>query len=90
MEKLRPHTCRCCGSPVVRLERRGRPADYCSISCRRRLEKKRALWDQLAAQCADPGGHYAANRDEPGRTPAQRAFWQQQLDAARAALGPRP
>ncbi|WP_256445694.1 hypothetical protein [Skermanella sp. TT6] len=35
-------------------------------------------------------GYYVSNRDMEGRTPEQRAFWQQQLDAARAALGKRP
>jgi len=83
-------TCRCCGKPVARTERRGRPADYCSIRCRRRLEKRRAKWDQRATTVADPGGFYAVNRDMAGRTPEQRQFWQGELERARVELGPRP
>ncbi|MGF7213734.1 hypothetical protein GGE65_008384 [Skermanella aerolata] len=73
----------------MRTERRGRPADFCSISCRRRLEKRRAAWDKRAAMCAEDG-FFALNRDLPFRTDEQRAFWQQQLDETRATLGPRP
>jgi hypothetical protein len=83
-------SCQVCGKPVIRLKRRGRIADYCSIRCRRRLERRRRRWDKRASLCADPGGYYADNRDMAGRTPEQRAYWQQLLDAARAALGPRP
>jgi hypothetical protein len=82
-------TCRCCGKPVQRTERRGRPANYCSVQCRRRLEKRRAQWDKRAAMCLE-NGFFAQNRDMVGRTAEQRAFWQRQLDAARAELGPRP
>jgi hypothetical protein len=54
------------------------------------MEKRRALWDRRASMVADPGGFYAINRDEPDRTPEQRQYWQAELDAARATLGPRP
>jgi hypothetical protein len=50
----------------------------------------RRQWDKRASLCADPGGYHAANRDMAGRTPEQRAYWQRQLDEARAALGARP
>jgi hypothetical protein len=81
--------CHCCEKPIVRLESRGRPADYCSIRCRRRLERRRAQWDRRAAACAEDG-FLAINRDDPDRTEAQRQHWQQLLDDARATLGPRP
>lgn len=81
--------CVCCGKPVLRTERRGRPADYCSIRCRRRLEKMRASWDRRAAMCA-PDGFYSLNRDMEFRTDEQRQFWQSELDRARQELGPRP
>ena len=84
-----PTACVCCGKPVLRTERRGRPANYCSVRCRRRLEKVRALWDKRAEACAEDG-FLAINRDMEGRTAEQRAFWQSELDRARAALGPRP
>jgi hypothetical protein len=80
-------SCRVCGKPVIRLKRRGRIADYCSIRCRRHLEKRRRAWDKRAALCTD---YYAANRDMAGRSPEQRAYWQRLLDAARAELGARP
>jgi hypothetical protein len=80
-------SCRVCGNPIVRRFRRGRIADYCSIRCRRCLEKRRRAWDKRARLCAD---YYAANWAFPGRTAEQRAYWQAELDAARAALGPRP
>jgi hypothetical protein len=82
-------SCRVCGNPIIRRLRRGRIADYCSIRCRRRLEKRRLRWDKHVAMCGE-GGYYAVNRDMPDRTPEQRAYWQQQLDEARAALGVRP
>jgi hypothetical protein len=82
--------CLCCGRPLVRSERPGRPANYCSGKCSKRMEKRRALWDRRASMVADPGGFYAINRDEPDRTPEQRQYWQAELDAARATLGPRP
>jgi hypothetical protein len=85
-----PTACVCCGKPVVRLERRGRPANYCSVRCRRRLEKMRGRWDKRAAACADPSGFYALNRDMEFRTEEQRQYWQAELDRARADLGPRP
>jgi hypothetical protein len=80
-------SCRVCGQPIIRRTRRGRIADYCSIRCRRLLAKRRYAWDKRAKLCRE---YYAANRDMPDRTPEQRAYWQAELDAARAALGARP
>jgi hypothetical protein len=81
-------SCRVCGRLILRLKRSGRVADYCSVRCRRRLEKWRKSWDTRASLCADPGGYYAGNRDMPDRSPEQRAYWQQQLEQARAELIP--
>jgi hypothetical protein len=82
-------TCICCGRPLIRSERPGRPADYCARKCARSMEKRRARWDRQAAACAEDG-FLAINRDDPDRTPEQRAYWQGELDRARAELGPRP
>jgi hypothetical protein len=82
-------TCLFCRKPLVRSLRPGRPADYCSARCSKRMERRRALWDRRAAACAEDG-FLAINRDMEGRTPEQRAFWQSELDRARAELGPRP
>jgi hypothetical protein len=82
-------TCICCGKPLVRTVRPGRPADYCSARCSKRMERRRAQWDRRAAACAEDG-FLALNRDMEGRTPEQRRFWQAELERARKELGPRP
>jgi hypothetical protein len=82
-------TCLFCRKPLVRSLRPGRPADYCSARCSKRMERRRAQWDRRAAACAEDG-FLAINRDDPDRTEAQRQHWQQLLDDARATLGPRP
>jgi hypothetical protein len=82
-------TCICRNRPPIRSERSGRPADYCARKCAGSMEKRRAQCDRQAAACAEDG-FPAINRDDPDRTPEQRAYWRGELDRAGAELGPRP
>src|SRR5436309_1180177 len=85
--------CKVCSAPLpFRAQRRGRPREYCSRSCRSQLEQQRKAWDSQRELVGETG-FYAINRDASWTTPTQRAHWQAQLDEAKAEFstkGPRP
>ena len=76
-------TCRWCKSSFDGSRTRGRRPAYCSIGCRRAIERRRAYWD-IGYR------YYSGNRDVEDRSDLQRQAWQHDLNEWLATFGPRP
>lgn len=79
--------CKHCGDLIYgRAPPKGQPVLYCSVECRRGIERARPRWDKNSAACSDDGYMAQRSRNE-ALTDRQRAYADQWLQDRRTELG---